>query len=114
MNKAIEPKRKDRVIGKSLDAQITVYTTEEIRALVESDELDAREFFIVSKIDLKDVAEAPADAFQGEDVENLKITVEPATGDKCERCWRISEDLGTDPEFADACPRCTEVLKKLN
>ncbi len=113
VNKAIEPKRKDRVIGKSLDAQITLYTTEDIRTLVSSEELDAQEFFIVSKIDLKDIAEAPADACQGEDMPDLKIVVEPAPGKKCERCWRISEDLGTDPTYSDACPRCTAVLKTL-
>ncbi|MBI9078356.1 MAG: isoleucine--tRNA ligase [Pseudodesulfovibrio sp.] len=113
VNKSIEPKRKDRVIGKSLDAQVTLYTTEGIRNLIASDDIDPREFFIVSKLTLEDIANAPADAFQSDEVENLKISVEPATGDKCERCWRISEDLGTDAQFPDACPRCTEVLKTL-
>ncbi|MDD3312576.1 isoleucine--tRNA ligase [Pseudodesulfovibrio sp.] len=114
VNKAIEPKRKDGVIGKSLDAKVTLYAPEEIRELVASDELDAREFFIVSDVALADTAEAPADAFSGEDVENLRITVEPAPGRKCERCWRISNDLGADPAFPDACPRCTEVLRNLD
>ena len=93
---------------------VTLYTTEEIRTLIASDYIDAQEFFIVSKINLEDEANAPADAFAGEEVENLKITVAPAPGEKCERCWRICEDLGTDPEYADACPRCTAVLKTLS
>ena len=113
VNKAIEPKRKDGIVGKSLDAQITVYSTEAVRNLIDSNDLDAMEFFIVSKINLDDIANAPADAFASEDVENIKVGVEPAPGEKCERCWRISEDLGADPAYADACPRCTEVLKTL-
>jgi len=113
VNKAIEPMRKDRVIGKSLDAEVTLYTTEEIRALVDSDDVDSMEFFIVSKVNLADLADAPADAFTGEEVADLKIGVVAASGEKCERCWRISEELGTDPAYADACPRCTAVLKTL-
>ena len=113
VNKAIEPKRKDRVIGKSLDAKITLYANEEIRALVASDDLDAREFFIVSQVELADPANAPADAFTGEDVADLKVGVAPASGKKCERCWRICQDLGTAPDHPDACRRCTEVLKNL-
>lgn len=111
VNKAIEPKRKDRVIGKSLDAQVTLFATKEIRALVESNDIDPREFFIVSKLVLDDAENAPADAYQGEDMDDLKVSVEAATGEKCERCWRISEDLGTDEAYPDACPRCTAVLK---
>ncbi len=114
VNKSIEPKRKDGVIGKSLDAQVTLYTTEDIREIVASDNIDPREFFIISRLNLDDLKNAPEDAFQGEELDDLKIVVEPATGVKCERCWRISEDIGTDAEFPDACPRCTEVLKTLS
>ncbi|WP_285904972.1 isoleucine--tRNA ligase [Pseudodesulfovibrio pelocollis] len=117
VNKAIEPKRKDRVIGKSLDAHVTLHATEAVRELVAAEDLDAREFFIVSKITLADVADLAADTpigvFVAEDVKDLKIAVEPAPGVKCERCWRISEDLGTDPAHPAACPRCTAVLKTL-
>ncbi|QGY41225.1 isoleucine--tRNA ligase [Pseudodesulfovibrio cashew] len=114
VNKAIEPKRKDRVIGKSLDAEVTLYTTKTVRELVASEDLDAMEFFIVSKVILADIADAPDDAFVAEEVADLKVGVKAATGEKCERCWRISEDLGTDPAYADACPRCTAVLKTLD
>ncbi len=113
VNKAIEPKRKDGVIGKSLDAQITLYATQEVRDLIASDDLDAQEFFIVSQVNLADVADAPADAYTGEEVADFKVEVKSAAGQKCERCWRICQDLGSDPAYEDACPRCTEVLKTL-
>jgi isoleucyl-tRNA synthetase len=114
VNKAIEPKRKDGVIGKSLDAQVTLYATEDIRTLASTEDIDPREFFIISNLALDDADNAPADAFQGEEMVDLKVLVEAATGKKCERCWRISEDLGSDPAHPDACPRCTAVLKNLD
>ncbi|WFS64197.1 isoleucine--tRNA ligase [Pseudodesulfovibrio thermohalotolerans] len=113
VNKAIEPKRKDRVIGKSLDAQVTLYAEEEILDLVSTEDIDPREFFIISKLILDEPENAPADAFESEEIEGLQVAVEAAPGEKCERCWRIAENLGTDPAHPDACPRCTAVLKKL-
>ncbi|XXJ19586.1 isoleucine--tRNA ligase [Desulfovibrio caledoniensis] len=113
VNKAIEPKRKDRVIGKSLDAQVTLYADADIRELVSTKDIDPREFFIISKLILDEPENAPADAYVGEDLADLKVAVDAAPGEKCERCWRIAEDLGTDPEYPDACPRCTAVLKTL-
>ncbi len=114
VNKAIEPKRKDGVIGKSLDAEITLYATEEIRTLIDSEELDSMEFFIVSRINLEDITAAPADVFESEEMPDLKVAVNPASGNKCERCWRISEQLGSATDFPDACPRCTSVLQTLS
>jgi len=113
VNKAIEPKRKDRVIGKSLDAQVTLYADADIRELVSTEDIDPREFFIISKLVLDEPGNAPEDAYQGEDLADLKVAVAAAPGEKCERCWRIVEDLGTDPDYTDACPRCTAVLKTL-
>ena len=45
-----------------------------------------------------------------EEIENLKIKITHADGEKCERCWKY-DDLGTDPEHPTLCPRCTGVLK---
>ena len=40
-------------------------------------------------------------------------TVTKAKGEKCERCWIYSEELGTDANHPTLCPRCTEVMKNL-
>ncbi len=113
INKAIEPKRKDRVIGKPLDAMVTLFVDKKVRGLLESADLDICEFFIVSKVVVEDLSAASTEAFVAEEVEGLKIDVAPAPGEKCERCWRISEELGTDSNHPTACPRCTAVLKIL-
>ncbi|WP_147821511.1 isoleucine--tRNA ligase [Salidesulfovibrio onnuriiensis] len=113
VNKAIEPKRKDRVIGKPLDAMVTLYADEKVKELINSEDFDICEFLIVSKVVVKDLGDATAEAVEAEEVKGLKIDVAPAPGEKCERCWRISEELGTDSEHPTACPRCTAVLKTL-
>ena len=92
---------------------MTLYAPREILELAATDEIDPREFFIVSALKLETPEKAPADAFQGEDLTELKVGVEQAKGRKCERCWRIDEELGTDPAHPDACPRCTAVLRTL-
>lgn len=111
VNRAIEPKRKDGVIGKPLDARVTLFG--DVEELFDLDDFDPREFFIVSDVAVGAAQDAPADAVKAEEVEGLSIVVESAPGEKCERCWRISTELGTDPEHPTTCPRCAEVLKNL-
>ena len=41
------------------------------------------------------------------------IKVEHADGEKCQRCWNYSEDLGSVGELTDLCPRCQAVVKTL-
>ncbi|WP_422636136.1 zinc finger domain-containing protein, partial [Staphylococcus caprae] len=36
-----------------------------------------------------------------------------ADGEKCQRCWNYSEDLGSVGELTDLCPRCQAVVKTL-
>ena len=60
-----------------------------------------------------DIADAPADSLQAQEVENLRISVSKAKGEKCGRCWIYSTDLGSDPAHPDTCPRCTGVLQGL-
>jgi len=45
--------------------------------------------------------------------ETTGITVQKADGEKCERCWTYSTELGQDPAHPTLCPRCTEVVNSL-
>ncbi|MBU1610286.1 MAG: isoleucine--tRNA ligase, partial [Proteobacteria bacterium] len=108
VTKAIEPKRRDGVIGKPLDAKITIHAPEMVQEALKG--LDLREFFIVSQALVADASDAPSEAFVSEEIQKLAILVERAEGAKCERCWRYDTELGTNPEHPSACPRCTAVL----
>uniref|UniRef100_UPI00262E84CB zinc finger domain-containing protein n=1 Tax=uncultured Desulfovibrio sp. TaxID=167968 RepID=UPI00262E84CB len=59
------------------------------------------------------LADAPADARRDPEVEGLAVSVEKAAGEKCERCWIYSEELGTDPAYPTLCPRCAAVVRGL-
>ena len=76
---------------------------------------DLRAVCIVSQLHLAPLADAPADLAQVElaDGSKLAVGVGKAAGEKCERCWIYSDELGSDPEHPTLCPRCAAVMKEL-
>ena len=109
--KAIEPMRRDGVIGHSLDTRVTLFVADELRQRIEGLNTDLRAFCIVSQIVLQPLENAPQDAYRDEEIAGLAIGVEKAHGEKCERCWIYSTELGTDAEHPTLCPRCAAVIK---
>ncbi len=113
LTRAIEPLRKAGDIGHALDTAVTLYAGKDLARDLAALGTDLRALFIVSQFALKDIGEAPADSLPAQEVENLRISVAKAAGEKCARCWIYSTELGTDPAYPDACPRCTAVLRSL-
>ena len=111
VTKAIEPMRREGIIGHSLDTRITLFVADELRQRLEGLHTDLRAVCIVSQLQLEALDRAPQAAYQDEEIAGLAIGVEKARGEKCERCWIYSTDLGTNPEHPALCPRCTAVIK---
>lgn len=111
VTKAIEPIRKSGEVGHSLDTRVTLFADEKLTSTLETLGSDLRAIFIVSQLEIRPLAEADDAAYTPEEIEGLRIGVVKASGEKCERCWIISEELGTDPDFTTLCPRCTTVMK---
>ncbi len=110
VNRAIEPMRKAGEIGHSLDTAVTVHVPSATAEALAASGLDMREFLIVSKVDVQP-GDAPEGAFRSAEApEGVAVSVAKAGGEKCERCWVYSEELGSDPAHPRACPRCTSVL----
>ncbi|MBG9826818.1 isoleucine--tRNA ligase [Bacillus sp. FSL M8-0063] len=108
--KALEVARNEKVIGKSLNASITLYPTVEMKTMLESISEDLKQLFIVSEYKLGGMMEeAPADAPK---YEHTAVVVAQATGETCERCWVVSETIGKDAEHATLCERCATVVKE--
>jgi isoleucyl-tRNA synthetase len=42
---------------------------------------------------------------------NCYVEVSKASGKKCQRCWKFTEDVGQDPQHPDVCGRCAGVLR---
>ncbi len=107
VNKALEPMRNAKVIGKSLDAEVTVYAKGELLELLKSMEAELAEIFITSKATVAE--DAPADSFDGE---VCKVTAEASKHEKCGRCWVHSETVGTIEGFDGICADCVRKLTK--
>lgn len=107
VTKAIEPLRREKVIGHSLDTNITLFVSDEIIEAIKL--IERREFFIVSGVEIKPLSEAPEDAVRPEELEGLAVKVAKAEGEKCSRCWRY-DTLGTNADHPELCPRCASVL----
>ena len=46
----------------------------------------------------------------GEAVKGLKVRVEKALGEKCERCWKYSPRVGASARHPTLCDRCVTVI----
>jgi len=112
VTKAIEPFRQSGEIGHSLSAHVTLYVPDDVRAALAASGADLKETFIVSGLTLEDADAAPEGCACGEQLTGLKIAVSKAAGEKCQRCWVMSEELGTDPAWPDVCPRCLAALRQ--
>ncbi len=110
VNKALELAREEKKIGNALQAEVNLYVDGELKEFVTACKDDLCTWFIVSQVRIKDLAEAPADALDAMNMKDLKCKIEQAKGEKCERCWIYSEELGTNPEHPTLCPRCSKVI----
>ena len=108
--KVLEALRKDKKIGHSLDAQVTLYAGEGLVDLLKQYERDLAFIFIVSQADVARAEEAPADAFTSDMVKGLRIAAGPAKGQKCGRCWMYQESVGTVADHPQICSRCAANL----
>ena len=110
VTRAIEPLRRDGVVGHALDTRVTLYVADELRQRLEGLDTDLRAVCIVSQLALQPLAAAPQGAYSDPEVSGLSIEVGKAQGAKCERCWIYSTELGRNAEHPALCPRCTAVV----
>ena len=114
VTRAIEPQRKQGIVGHSLDCRVTLYAEGELFKELSRVLPFLRELFIVSDVALDSLDSVPENGFRSQEVTGLAIGISFAAGDKCARCWNYSERLGQNPDHPEACPRCTDILEGLN
>ena len=103
--KALEVARNEKVIGKSLDAKVTISQPENL----DLDDIrgSLAQFFIVSQVEVVD------ELTDGTAYDNVKVKVEHAEGERCNRCWNYSTADSIVSGEDDICPRCREVVDAL-
>jgi len=105
---ALEVERANKRIGSSLEAHAGVFAE---GAYVEAlDGVDLAEISITSGATLRDGA-APDGAFTIADVPGVAVVPGLAAGEKCRRCWKVLDEVGSDPEYPDVCARCADAVR---
>ena len=112
VTKALEEARAKKKIGHSLDAVVTISVNEELYNELYPYKEDLKTIFIISGASLVK-GEKLDKAYKSTDIEGLAILVEPASSDKCERCWIHDPSVGLNPAYPTICSRCEKVVGKL-
>jgi isoleucyl-tRNA synthetase len=101
VTRALEGARRDKLIGSSLEAEVTVVamTPAEAQAALG---VDLAEVFITSKAVIVDAENAPAGAPAG-----ATVFFKVSESEKCARCWRYLPDVAEDTGL---CGRCADVV----
>lgn len=102
VNKALEEARNEKVIGKSFEAEVTIYANEYYYNLLNTPNVNIEQILIVSKLVIK---KATSDLEQG-----VVVEVNHAKGETCERCRAIKEEVGTLEKTKTLCARCSAIV----
>ena len=100
VNGALEQARADKIIGKSLEAAVSLTVPQEDAFLTRMSEEALADLFIVSQVSLT----------VGDEV---SVRVKAAAGVKCGRCWKVLHSVASVGEHEALCPRCAAVMAKL-
>ncbi len=98
--RVLEEARQAKQIGKGLEAQMQIAATGELLALLQRHAAGLKEIINVSAVSVVEGAE-------------LKVTVEPASGTKCARCWNFMPDTASYGIWNDVCGRCRTALGEM-
>ena len=92
---AIEPLRADKSVGSSLQAEVRITAPAEIADYLKALGDELRFALLVSK----------AEVVEGEE---LGAEVVVSGGEKCERCWHYTDDIGSVAGHETICARCAD------
>ncbi|MEK5007883.1 isoleucine--tRNA ligase [Bacillus sp. FSL K6-3312] len=107
--KALEIARNEKVIGRSLEASVTLYATEEVKNLLASIKEDVKQLFIISELTVEDEQNADTSA---PEYTSGRILVQKAEGELCERSRIISKDVGANPKYPTLSLKNAEIVEK--
>ncbi len=92
---AIEPLRADKTVGSSLQAEADITAPEELAGYLKMLGDELRFALLVSKATVAKGSE-------------LAVTAKVSGGEKCERCWHYTDDIGAVAAHPGICKRCAE------
>jgi len=99
VSQALEKAQRDGIIAKPLEATVSV-TTEDplvLEAAAEEGLAEIEEFLILSNLSVSKGAK--------------EISVAKVSSEKCERCWRHRDEVGSHAEHPTLCGRCAKAVE---
>jgi isoleucyl-tRNA synthetase len=109
--KALDDAREAKFIGGSLEARVVLGVDGDVQPLVEQYRDFLRYLFIVSQVEIYNPA---AEGITSYGLTDLSVKIEKARGQKCDRCWNFSEQVGKDERYPTVCERCSAALKEIS
>ncbi|HFC8543021.1 isoleucine--tRNA ligase [Neisseria weaveri] len=92
---AIEPLRTDKTVGSSLQAEVKIVAPEETAGYLKALGDELRFVLLVSGVEVA----------KGDE---LSVTAQVSNGQKCERCWHYTDDIGAVAQHPTICKRCAD------
>jgi isoleucyl-tRNA synthetase len=123
--RGLEEARQDKRIGKGLEADIQITASGQQLALLERHAIGLKEILNVSQVTVvgepefnvtREIANPDfATGFTATVGQNSPtiITVKPASGHKCARCWNFMPEVSDYGIWQNVCNRCHEALKEM-
>ena len=106
VNKILETKRQEGLIGKALEADVTLYCDEGVAQRLNRLQDELRFVLITSSARVEPLRRAAAATESG--IPGLAVAVERSQANKCVRCWHWRSDVGSHGEHPELCGRCVD------
>jgi isoleucyl-tRNA synthetase len=109
--KQLEVARQDKVIGAPLEARVRLKADGGLYPLLKEYLNELPGLFIVSQVELEKTS--PLELIPAGPPLASAVEIERAQGEKCERCWKYTTDVGVDPDFPTICAACRDAVKEI-
>ena len=106
VSKALEEKRKENIIGSSLDADITIYCSRDLYNTLNALGEELKFIFITSSSSLKNIDEYNSSKIISLNNSKIAIDIINSKNVKCERCWHKCKTVGQNKKYENICFRC--------
>jgi isoleucyl-tRNA synthetase len=110
VNREIETQRSAGNLRGSLDADIVLYASEQLQAVLQQLGDELRFVLITSNAEVKSLDAAPDSAADTE-LEQLRLQIRISSNEKCERCWHRRPEVGSISAHSTLCQRCVENIE---
>ena len=111
VEKILEEKRNQGLIGSPFDAQIKLLTkTKERYKVLVSLKPHLCEVFKVSQVEVEEKENFTSESQQSSVFSDIAIEASKASGTKCIRCWNYSDSVGVDKTHPLICDNCLKAV----